>query len=471
VTGPRRAVATLTLLATIVSMLVFAPAASAAGEHIYLMRVKVTTSANQQIVYFQSPTTFIFGRGEITKGAKRASTSSGSFGAGSLVLTRTRGRKPVSASFKVAITTPPSASFSLTSVKHGKGVSQIVVQNLNRKPARTIGRWSHRKKHHESRTLPIPTKKVVARGPARKTEPLSPRVLAFYYPWYSRSSWFGASVARYNRNERPYSSDEADAVQRHLSQARHARIDAFVSSWFGPDTQTDRNTKVLFDQLPGSGVKVALYFETLSEAFSSRKKVIGGLKYALDTYGEDPHYSTFHHRPLIYIYSPQHLYRSEGEPATPHYRRKWRSILRSLRSDGYRFATVASSLDRRDLRVFDGLHIYSARTSYTTTRRMSLESRAYASMFGGKRRLWGSPVVPGYDERHLPDRGGLHIPRARGAYYRSQWRSADEIRADQALILSFNEWYETTNIEPNRRWGKKYLDLTRAYSAAFRRGR
>lgn len=444
---------------------------AASGESVYVLRVKITTTAGSQALYFLSPTTFIVGRGRVVKGSSRATVSTGGYGVAPLVLTRLRGRRPVTARFTVAITTPPSFPATFYSVKTGGGRSTILLKNLNRRPAKRIARWTHRKRHGASRHLAVSTKKIAARGPARDTNPLSPRVLAFYYPWYSRSSWFGASIARYNRNEHPYSSDEAEAIRRHLRQAKRARIDAFISSWFGPGTQTDRNTKALFDELPGSGVKVALYFETLSESFSSRKKVIQGLKYALDTYGKRPQYSTFHHRPLIYIYSPQHLFRAEGEPANPRYRAKWRSILRSLSADGYRFATIASSIDKRDLRVFDGLHLYAAGTSYSLTRRLSLESRAYAAIFGGKRRVWGSPVVPGYDERHLPDRSGLYISRNDGNYYRSQWRSAIASRADQALILSFNEWYETTNIEPNRRWGRKYLHLTRRYSRVFRRGR
>jgi hypothetical protein len=37
--------------------------------------------------------------------------------------------------------------------------------------------------------------------------------------------------------------------------------------------------------------------------------------------------------------------------------------------------------------------------------------------------------------------------------------------------VSFNEWMETTNIEPNMEWGTRYLDLTASLSDHFRTSR
>jgi hypothetical protein len=64
-----------------------------------------------------------------------------------------------------------------------------------------------------------------------------------------------------------------------------------------------------------------------------------------------------------------------------------------------------------------------------------------------------------------------YLPRENGALYSAQWASATETGADQALVVSFNEWPETTNIEPNREWGSLYLDLTAEMAAVFRASR
>jgi hypothetical protein len=87
------------------------------------------------------------------------------------------------------------------------------------------------------------------------------------------------------------------------------------------------------------------------------------------------------------------------------------------------------------------------------------------------RRIWGSSILPGYDDRHIPGRKPDHFPRRDGLLYQEQWAAATEAHSDQALIVSFNEWLETTNIEPNLEWGDRYLELTAALAAHFRASR
>lgn len=103
---------------------------------------------------------------------------------------------------------------------------------------------------------------------------------------------------------------------------------------------------------------------------------------------------------------------------------------------------------------------------------MSLVARAWAAIHGGPRRIYAATPIPGYDDRHIPGRPSYwHFPREDGALYRRQWGSATDVGADQAIVISFNEWLETTNIEPNTEWGMDYLDLTRQLSSGFRAGR
>jgi hypothetical protein len=103
---------------------------------------------------------------------------------------------------------------------------------------------------------------------------------------------------------------------------------------------------------------------------------------------------------------------------------------------------------------------------------MSLVARAWDSVHGGPRRVYGASILPGYDDRHLPGRKEqTYLPREDGALYRQQWKSATETGADQALVVSLNEWPETTNIEPNLEWGGRYLNLTAELATAYRASR
>ena len=53
------------------------------------------------------------------------------------------------------------------------------------------------------------------------------------------------------------------AIARHIEQAQAAGIDGFITSWWGPGTETDRNLVTLLDLAEERDFKVAIYFETL----------------------------------------------------------------------------------------------------------------------------------------------------------------------------------------------------------------
>src|SRR5438270_8854737 len=70
-------------------------------------------------------------------------------------------------------------------------------------------------------------------------------VMAFYYMWFGPND--------FNRGENPdrpiapYISDHADVIDRQVSEAKQAGIDAFISAWSGTGTETDANFPKLLD--------------------------------------------------------------------------------------------------------------------------------------------------------------------------------------------------------------------------------
>lgn len=443
-----------------------AVAAPPPPEPIYRLRITIKTSSTSQALYLEPPSDFVTAR--VSEHLSGGTVGLGHFGAGPLSVSVSESSERVVVRYVVALTPDTASDLVFRSVKANSGRSTIMIANLNRASPEPIRSIRHKRSHGLVRTFRLSVKSVAARGPVPGTVPLNPRVYSFYYPWYQRSYWFGGAIARYNRNEQPYDSDDPEAIDRHIRQARTARIDGFISSWFGPGTMTDENLNVVFDRLPEHGFNVAVYFETLGESFTSKRAVADAFRYLFTNFTSRPQYARYRGDPVIYIYQPQSVLRPYDGSANPRYRRVWRSIFRTLRAEGYEFSTVASSADPRDLRVFDGLHLYGVRTSHGFNRQMSLIARAFAAIHGGKRRIWVVPVAPGYDDRHLEDRAGMLVPRNQGAHYRSQWQTAITIHADAAAVLSFNEWYETTNIEPNRRWGDLYLDITRRKAGSYK---
>ena len=58
--------------------------------------------------------------------------------------------------------------------------------------------------------------------------------------------------------------------------------------------------------------------------------------------------------------------------------------------------------------------------------------------------------------------------RANGAFYRGTWRGAQVAGADLAILTSYNERAEQTDIQPLPEWGNQYLAMTAARSNEWR---
>jgi len=63
---------------------------------------------------------------------------------------------------------------------------------------------------------------------------------------------------------------------------------------------------------------------------------------------------------------------------------------------------------------------------------------------------------------------GFDIDRSGGKYIRQRFDLAQRIKADWVAITSWNEWFESNQIEPSREYGFEGIKYTRELSAAFK---
>lgn len=84
-------------------------------------------------------------------------------------------------------------------------------------------------------------------------------------------------------------------------------------------------------------------------------------------------------------------------------------------------------------------------------------------------------VGPGYDHSAVPGRTPLVRRRENGAFYRQSWElvlSRDPAtRPPLAIVETWNEWHEGTDIAPSREYGRQYLELTRHYADLWHAGK
>jgi hypothetical protein len=306
-----------------------------------------------------------------------------------------------------------------------------------------------------------------------QVNPLVPRlVLAHYYPWYTSETWHDPQMA--DRPLRLYSTDVQADVTSQAVQARAAGIDAFVVSWQGLEADNgfnDRRMRLVLEAGRTAGLRVCTYTETYVANPTNNANVpidprtlFEWLADLVDRYGSHPAYLRVGDRPVIFIYLASLLAPSD-----------WTELMARLRSTGRNPLLIGDFSRSTLLEPFDGEYQYTnvflagdALVAFNLAE--SLRVRTYNLLReGDRRRLWVAPVTPGYDDRRLVDRLTPHVvDRSNGSVYDAQWTTAIDTGADWAVVTSWNEWWENTEIEPGERYGSIYLDRTRVWSDAFK---
>ena len=69
------------------------------------------------------------------------------------------------------------------------------------------------------------------------------------------------------------------------------------------------------------------------------------------------------------------------------------------------------------------------------------------------------PAHPGHDNSGFRPNDFFVMPRDDGATLRGYLRAATDAGADAVLVTSFNEWPETTVVEPSSSWPDPYFYL------------
>ncbi|USO00233.1 MAG: hypothetical protein H6810_06120 [Phycisphaeraceae bacterium] len=312
--------------------------------------------------------------------------------------------------------------------------------------------------------------------------------LAFYYPWYGSPDgpskrwvhWEGIDPANHditNSGDYPalgaYDSLDPAVVTQHMGWAHDAGLDGFVVSWWGEGTHEDRAVPLILEEASKHGLHISLYIErtpgdrTGPGAADATTDMLLELAH---TYGRHPAFLKVNDRPVLFAYVRLNQQLTN---------RGWNRVLNRLRLEGDDAPIIIGDRPPDPIRpAFDGWHTYDpmGQIFHERDRYPDLAAWArhtFAAWIAKGRDTAGITCVticPGYDDRYFRS-PGVFVPRDGGETYRVLWREAIEASPDWILITSFNEWHETSEIEPSAEHGERYLDITREMTAERKRSR
>ncbi len=290
-------------------------------------------------------------------------------------------------------------------------------------------------------------------------------VLAFYYMWYSPTTWSTKTMSDLPTAQ--YTSSDDATIDRQLTEASQSGITGFISSWWGQGDATDTNFGKLLahsatlQQTTGYPFASSIYFESDAPAFNTTARIVSGLQYAMAHYANDPHFFHWHGKPVFFFWHPLGNNRTLAD---------WSSIRQQVDPNNQTIWS-AEGVDNSLLSVFDGIHLFSAAywgIQHNNITQVDQGFRKQIDSYNQEhhtQKIWAAGVLPGYDDTRVPGRTGTYVvPRNNGATYRSSWTGALASAPDWVTITSFNEWFEGAMIEPGVAYNTQYLTLTRQFA-------
>jgi len=267
----------------------------------------------------------------------------------------------------------------------------------------------------------------------------------------------------------PYDSTDPNVVDWHIRLAQAAGIDAFLVDWWGPGT---------WEKVPGLTLeafemtilplaekrrfKVAMMDETAQfvKNFDAVKR--WAAEY-INKYKSSPAYLKIDNRPVYYIYQVSYNPRMTTRQFT-----ELKQYVEQRTGPVYWiFDKIAHSPAHKiiprqwlDTEGIDAFSFYSTFSNFRAYRYDDLmvhyrpiAGEAHAA---GKKSML--PVHPGHNNSRIDDTPYI-IPREQSRTLRTYLKAATDAGADYILLTSFNEWPETTVVEPSLSWPDPYLYL------------
>lgn len=300
-----------------------------------------------------------------------------------------------------------------------------------------------------------------------------PALWAMYYAWYQTggksSMWTVDGTDKPRSTAQPligyYDSDDPEIVRWHIRLAKAAGIDAFLVSWWGGANISGRAfEQVILPVAAEENFKVALCSELAQfhhDVNVLTRQTIDVLRKSMDS----PAYLQVDGKPVVYLYqvpfdpklTPEtcgQLCRGVEAEAGPVY---W--LMDKVTNPGDRGLNFpAHWLEIAEIPMYGFYGTFSVKRIWKYEDIWPHYARLGRQAHAAGKKVF-LPAHPGHDNSGFRPNDFFVIPRADGNTLRDYLRAATDAGADAILLTSFNEWPETTVVEPSSSWPDPYAYL------------
>ena len=291
-----------------------------------------------------------------------------------------------------------------------------------------------------ARTAPAPRQAPAA-------SPATP-LFAYYYIWFSRSSWSRA------KKDLPliggYSSSDPAVLRHQIRQAKSAGIGGFIVSW--KDTPlNDVRLRLLMTAAAEEHFKLAMIYQGLDfyrHPLPVSQVAADFVKFR-DEFASSPVFFRVDGKPLT-IWSGTWAFSYDEVAQVTRAVRPGMLVLCTEKNVAG-FNRVASITDG------DAYYWSSVNPATQTGYQAKLDQMSQAVHREGK--YWIAPLAPGFDARMV---GGERIvPRNDGQTLRTEYATAARSSPNMLGLISWNEFSENSHVEPSKHYGYQSLDVLR----------
>ena len=268
--------------------------------------------------------------------------------------------------------------------------------------------------------------------PTVAEQPQPPIRAAFMYPWFP-TAWSRGSQVPFSHFEPvggQYDSADPAVIDRQISQASVAGLEAFITPWWGPDHFSASATRAVIDQIPDSSnpaFRVAVHYQREGLSDPEATAIRDDLETLEELFAE-PGYLRVDNKPVVFVWADA----DDGAAMAS----RWSDAVELYGGDVYVVLKIFSGYEAVADQP-DSWHQFGAANNYS-------EKLPYSVTVSPG--FWhGDDTSPLLE--HDPDR------------FRRDVQSMAASGAQWQLITTWNDWGQGSMLEPSTEFGTTYLDI------------